>query len=134
MEDFGARVFQADEFCRTQIKQCDVAVFIVGLCHGSSPDQTEDSYTAREYQEAVSAGVSRLAFLSEEDFFYSGYYRESDEQWQRQQAFRKRLNQELIRDTFATPEELASKVSTALGNSLSAVLATGAFSADLGGG
>jgi len=116
MEDFGARDAQADEFCRTKIKQCDIAVFIVGLCHGSSPDQTEDSYTAREYQEAVSAGVSRLVFLSEEDFFYSGYYRESDEQWQRQQAFRKRLGQEIIRDTFATPEELASKVSTALGN------------------
>ena len=116
MEEFGARDAQADEFCRTKIKQCDIAVFIVGLCHGSSPDQTEDSYTAREYQEAVSVGVSRLAFLTEEDVFYPGYYRESDEQWQRQQAFRKRLNQELIRDTFATPEELASKVSTALGN------------------
>ncbi|MEI7869538.1 MAG: SUMF1/EgtB/PvdO family nonheme iron enzyme [Candidatus Methylumidiphilus sp.] len=116
MEEFGARESRADEFCRTKIKQCDIAVFIVGLCHGSSPDQTEDSYTAREYQEAVSAGVSRLVFLSEEDFFYSGYYRESDEQWQRQQAFRKRLGQEIIRDTFATPEELASKVSTALGN------------------
>ncbi|MCX7110945.1 MAG: SUMF1/EgtB/PvdO family nonheme iron enzyme [Proteobacteria bacterium] len=116
MEDFGAREPRADEFCRTTIKKCDVAVFIVGLCHGSSPDQTEDSYTAREYNEAVNAGVSRLAFLSEEDVFYPGYYRESDEQWQRQQAFRKRLNQELIRDTFATPEELASKVSTALGN------------------
>ena len=116
MEDFGARVSQADEFCRTTIKQCDVAVFIIGLCHGSSPEQTEDSYTAREYQEAVNAGVARLVFLSEEDVFYSGYYRESDEQWQRQQTFRKRLSQELIRDTFSTPEELASKLATALGN------------------
>ncbi|PZN73045.1 MAG: hypothetical protein DM484_23405, partial [Candidatus Methylumidiphilus alinenensis] len=106
MEDFGARVFQADEFCRTQIKQCDVAVFIVGLCHGSSPEQAEDSYTAREYNEAVNAGVSRLLFLSAEGVFYPGYYRESDEQWQSQQAFRQRLSQELIRDTFTTPEEL----------------------------
>ena len=116
MEDFGARVFQADEFCRTQIKQCDVAVFIVGLCHGSSPEQAEDSYTAREYNEAVNAGVSRLLFLSAEGVFYPGYYRESDEQWQSQQAFRQRLSQELIRDTFTTPEELASKLATALGN------------------
>ena len=116
MEDFGARDTQADEFCRSKIKQCDIAVFIVGLCHGSSPDAATDSYTAREYQEAVNAGVSRLVFLSEEDFFYPGYYRESDEQWQRQQDFRKRLGQEIVRDTFTTPEELASKVSTALGN------------------
>ncbi|MFZ4702887.1 MAG: DUF4062 domain-containing protein, partial [Candidatus Methylumidiphilus sp.] len=116
MEDFGARDTQADEFCRSKIKQCDVAVFIVGLCHGSSPDPAADSYTAREYQEAINAGVSRLVFLSEEGVFYLGVYRESDEQWQRQQAFRKRLNQELVRDTFATPEELASKVATALGN------------------
>jgi formylglycine-generating enzyme required for sulfatase activity len=116
MEDFGARDTQADAFCRSKIKHCDIAVFIVGLCHGSSPDQTEASYTAREYQEAVKAGVSRLVFLSKDEVFYRGYYRESDEQWQRQHAFRARLMQELIRDTFATPEELASKVATALGN------------------
>ncbi len=116
MEDFGARVSQADEFCRTTIKQCDVAVFIVGLCHGSSPDPAEDSYTIREYHEAVNAGVSRLVFLSEEGVYYSGYYRESDAQWQRQQEFRTRLGQEIVRDTFATPEELASKLATALGN------------------
>ncbi len=116
MEDFGARDQQADDYCRELIKQCDVAVFIVGLCYGSSPDQSEESYTVREYNEAVDAEVSRLVFLSEEGVFYSGYYRESDEQWQRQQAFRTRLSQELVRDIFATPDELASKLATALGN------------------
>ena len=116
MENFGARDTQADEFCRSKMNQCAIAVFIVGLCHGSSPDPAADSYTAREYQAAVDAGISRLVFLSEEGVFYPGVYRESDEQWQRQQAFRQRLNQELIRDTFATPEELSSKVATALGN------------------
>ena len=116
MEDFGARDQQADDYCRELIKQCDVAVFIVGLCYGSSPDQSDESYTVHEYNEAVDAEVSRLVFLSKENVFYDGYYRESDEQWKRQQAFRARLSQELIRDTFATPDELASKLATALGN------------------
>lgn len=116
MEDFGARDAESDEFCRAKIAECDVAVFIVGLCHGSSPKGFKTSYTEREYQAAKDADLPRLAFLSEEGKFYDGYYRESDARWKQQQAFRARLNGERMRDTFATPEELSGKVAAAIGN------------------
>ncbi len=116
MEDFGARDAQADDFCRARIAECDVAIILAGLCYGSSPEGSQDSYTVREYEAAKDAKLPRLIFLSAEDSFYSGYYRESDERWDKQQAFRALLNRERIRDEFKNPEELAAKVTAALSN------------------
>ncbi len=116
MEDFGARNAQADDFCRAKIAECAVAVFLAGLCYGSSPEGSDESYTVREYLTAKDAEVPRLVFLSAEGNFYPDYYRESDEQWARQQDFRVLLNQGHIWDTFTTPEELAAKVAPALSN------------------
>lgn len=116
MEDFGARAASAGEFCPAKVADCQIAVLILGLCHGSSPEGAELSYTEQEYQAAVDAGIPRLAFLSREGEFYSGCYREPDELWNRQQQFRGRINGELIRDEFSTPEELAQKVTAALSN------------------
>jgi len=67
MEDFGAGDAQADEFCRQRIAECQVAVFLVGLCYGSAPSGSDSSYTEREYQAAEAAGVPRLVFLSDDD-------------------------------------------------------------------
>jgi formylglycine-generating enzyme required for sulfatase activity len=114
-EDFGARDVQADEFCRDQIAQSDVAVFIMGLCYGSSPESSEDSYTVQEYKAAKAAKVPRLVFLSTGES-YAGYYHESDTLWDKQQTFRALLSKERIRESFATPDELAGKVATAVGH------------------
>ena len=65
MEDFGARNAQADDFCRAKIAECAVAVFLAGLCYGSSPKGAKESYTHREYLAAKEAGTPRLVFLSE---------------------------------------------------------------------
>ena len=43
MEDFGARDSLADDFCRAKIMKCDIAVFIIGLCYGSSPKGAKES-------------------------------------------------------------------------------------------
>ncbi|MFO1431895.1 MAG: SUMF1/EgtB/PvdO family nonheme iron enzyme [Candidatus Competibacteraceae bacterium] len=116
MEDFGARDSLADDFCRAKILECDVAVFIIGLCYGSSPKGAKESYTHREYLAAKKAGKPILVFLSAEGEFYKGYDREPDRLWKKQQAFRKLLNEEHIRAEFITPDELATKVTAALGN------------------
>ena len=119
MEDFGARATQADDFCQAKIAECDVAVFIIGLCYGSSPPGADESYTVREYRAAKDAGKPRLVFLSAEGKSYEGFdpfKREPEPIWEKQLAFRGLLNKELIRDEFTTPEELAGKVATALSN------------------
>jgi hypothetical protein len=87
MEDFGARDAVADAFCREKVAGCDVVVLLLGLCYGSSPDDSEDSYTRQEYGAAVASGRPRLAFFSKEGDYYAGYYREADAQWERSRPF-----------------------------------------------
>ena len=78
MEDFGARDARTDEFCREKIADCDLAVFLIGLCYGGTPEGTDESYTAQEHRAAREADVPRLAFMSGEGEFYPGYFREPD--------------------------------------------------------
>ena len=69
MEDFGARAEQADDFCREKIAECEVAVFLVGLCQGSAPEGSTQSYTDGEYAAAVKAvragGASGIALFGD---------------------------------------------------------------------
>jgi hypothetical protein len=103
MEDFGTRDFIASDFCRQKIAECDVVVLILGLCYGSRPAGSEDSYTLQEYRAAMDTRRSQLAFMSPDNHFYPGFYRETDDLWQKQRAFRKQVAQECILDKFTTP-------------------------------
>ena len=114
MEEFGTRDILPDEFCRKKIAECDLFVCLVGLCYGSTPENSELSYTVQEYQAAGDAKIPRLIFVSADNYFYAGYYREPDTQWQKQQEFRTLVSTGRIRDTFREPDELASKVVQAI--------------------
>ncbi len=117
MEDFGARDAQTYEFCRKKIVACDAAVFLIGLCYGSTPEGADETYTAQEYRIAREIKVPRLVFLSGDDEYYSGYFRESDTSWKRLQEFRELVSKERLAErSFGTPEDLARKVVTAISN------------------
>jgi hypothetical protein len=116
MEDFGARDSDAQKFCPEKISECDVFVCLAGLCHGSSPSDSEHSYTEIEYEHASESDIPCLIFMSAEDHFYEGYFREPDEKWQKQQNFRAQVSRERILDSFTQPDELATKVIKALRN------------------
>jgi hypothetical protein len=116
MEDFGARDWDADDFCRTKVADCDLFVGIVGHLYGSCPEGSEQSYTEQEYEAAVAEEVPRLMFIATEDISLPMNLRESDEKWERQKAFRQRVSQALIRDTFSSPEGLARRVVQAVRN------------------
>ena len=76
MEEFGTRDILPDEFCRKKIAECDLFVCLVGLCYGSTPENSELSYSAQEHQAAGDAKIPRLIFVSADNYFYAGYYRE----------------------------------------------------------
>jgi hypothetical protein len=116
MEDFGARDWDADEFCRNKVAACDLFVAIVGHLYGSSPAHNDQSYTEREIDAAISAGKPRLVFIAPDDFALPASLIESDEQRAKQRALRERAAEERIRDTFTTPDDLASKVVRAIHN------------------
>src|SRR5438045_978279 len=64
MEEFGARAWEADAFCRARVAECDVFLGLVGHLYGSSPEESEVSFTEREHDAAFAASVPRLLFLA----------------------------------------------------------------------
>lgn len=116
MEDFGARAEEPDDFCRQRIAGCEVAVFLVGLCHGSRPQGSPQSFTEREYLTAKEARVPRLVFLSQDGVEYSGYFKETNKRRRAQQRFRKQVSADVIRPTFTNPDQLAAAVTQAVAN------------------
>ena len=116
MEDFGARDWEADDFCRAKVGACDVFVAIVGHVRGSAPAGREGSYTEREYDAAVATGRPRLVFVAPGDFPVPADLFEGDDVRARQRAFRERVEGERVRAEFRTEEELARKVVSAIRN------------------
>jgi len=117
MEDFGARDRDADAFCRARVAECDVFVLLLGHQYGSAPDGGL-SYTEREHEAAVAAGLPRLIFLQEdrEPAGSPAEPAEPDAQRDKQQRFRERLRQERIVAFFREPDALATQVVAALRN------------------
>jgi formylglycine-generating enzyme required for sulfatase activity len=116
MEDFGARDWDADAYCRARVAECDVFVGLIGHLYGSSPPKSKTSFTEREYDAAVAAGLPRLLFLASDDLPMAPNLREKDALWQRQQGFRARVGKDRVAAFFNAPDALATQVVKALGN------------------
>ncbi|MBM4431115.1 MAG: DUF4062 domain-containing protein, partial [Chloroflexi bacterium] len=117
MEDFGARDWEADDFCCAKVAACDLFVGIVGHLYGSCPPGSEQSYTEREYEAATVARKPRLMFIAPEDFPIPAYLIELDEKRAKQRAFRERVRNERICGTFTTsPDDMAQRVVQAIRN------------------
>lgn len=96
MEDFGARNWEADGFCRARVAECDVFVGLIGYLFGSSPHGLEVSFTEREHEAAIDSNVPRLLFLASDDLPLPPTLREPDDLWRRQLDFRERIRKERI--------------------------------------
>ncbi len=117
MEDFGARDQVPDALCREKVAGCGVLVGLIGGLYGSSPPGLLTSFTEREYEAAVAAGIPRLMFLSSEDFPLPRSLREPDELNERLERFRQRVQEEETVDFFdGNPDALATRVVAALRN------------------
>ncbi len=119
MENFGARADAAVDFDDRKVRESDVLVGVLGLCYGSHPRAGPPSFTEREYESALAAGIDRLMLVSPEDFLMAGHLIEADAKRRRQQVFRARVKGDLIVDgaaAFASPAALSRAVVSALAN------------------
>jgi hypothetical protein len=116
MEDFGARDCPSLSLCLRKVEECEVYIGIVGHLYGSCPEDGGKSYTELEYDKATELGKPRLMFLASNDFSIRPDHIEDAERQQRQKQFRSRIDKDLLRQEFATPEELALAVVVALRN------------------
>jgi hypothetical protein len=116
MERFGARPDTPANVCRQKVGECDIFVGIVGALYGSSPPDSELSFTEIEYEAAVEFGKPRLMFRAPDDIPLPSNLREADDRNRRQKQFRDRVRADLVSDSFRAPGELATLVSTAITN------------------
>jgi tetratricopeptide (TPR) repeat protein len=120
MAYFPVRDDKPADYCRAQVRGCDVYVGLVGLRYGSPVrDRPEVSYTELEFDAATEAGLPRLVFLLDEDAAVPippGRLLDDDPALQtRQRAFRSRvLESGVMAGTFSSPEQLELLVLQAL--------------------
>jgi tetratricopeptide (TPR) repeat protein len=92
-EDFGPQNAGAVEFCREKVKASDIFVGLVGQRRGWEPDgdSAMRSITEMEHDWAKEAACRRYLYVAPDDFSVPGNLRDTDEEYARQQTFRKRV-------------------------------------------
>lgn len=116
MEQFTAASDDAWSLIRRYLDECDYYVVIIAKTYGSTRADGI-SYTEAEYDYAVHSGIPVLAFVYVEDESSSARMDESDPvKAARLAAFRQKIDQVRVRDTWRDQYELAYKVSSALDN------------------
>jgi hypothetical protein len=121
MEDFGARDWEVDGFCRDRVKECDLFVGIIGHRFGAGPTESGDSYTKREYRAALELDKPRLLFLAPDDFPIPANLRESDAKAEAQLRFRNEVRDakdRIFSLGFTSPDDLAKQIAIAIHNKL----------------
>jgi tetratricopeptide (TPR) repeat protein len=120
MAYFTARDSKPVQYCRDQVRGCDVYVGLIGLRYGSPVcDQPEVSYTELEFDTATEAGIQRLMFLLDSGAELPvppGQLLDQDPALrERQRKFRgKVLDSGVTAATFATPGQLELQLLQAL--------------------
>ena len=104
------------EFCRKAVRRADIFVGLVGLRRGWEPAAGNEkrSITEMEHDWARDADRPRYIWVTPDDFPVPGTLHESDGQFARQQAFRKRVmaggERIVSRKGFESAELLAGKI------------------------
>ena len=117
MEDFGARNWDVDSFCRTRVAECDLFIAIVGHRFGGAPPNSKQSYTQREYFAASETEKPILLFIAPDDFPIAANLIEPQWKIKAQQKFRQALRRsgaKLPAIPFESPDKLAVQVVQAI--------------------
>lgn len=91
MEAFGAQYLETAKVCKREVAHCDLFIGILGFFYGSSPPDSDLSFTELEYNAADLNTRPRLMFLGAEEMLVPASAREPDVKWDKQREFRKRV-------------------------------------------
>jgi hypothetical protein len=122
MEDYAANDIRPLDKCLSDVAGCDIYVGIFGFRYGFVPvgkNPGKLSITEMEYRAATRRKKKRLIFLADErrwPMIKSDHYTGEGQRGTKIMAFRERLNRELLRDSFDTPDGLAAAVAAAMAN------------------
>jgi hypothetical protein len=114
MEDFHGPNLKIEDFDDQRVAECDLFVIIIGHLHGTCPEGSDQSYTELEYDKAQELEKPCYLFVAPEDFNFPANLIESDVKRERQRIFRQTALTGVIRNSFTSPENLATQVAIAL--------------------
>jgi hypothetical protein len=117
MRDFDSRNEKTANFCKRQVANCDLFICLIGHFYGSSPIDSELSYTEIEYREAVKHNKPRLIFIASSKVFVR-YDLIDSEKRNKQDVFKYfvKINDGLLATSFDSPEDLAEKMHSSIYN------------------
>ena len=118
MEVFGARPDEATASSLDEVASSDVLVGIYAHRYGTIDTDSGISITEREFDFAQQQQKDILCFMVDEDFPWMPAHIDPEPDRSRLRAFKQKISDSLIRDTFTTPDDLAYKVSSSLGRLL----------------
>jgi Domain of unknown function (DUF4062) len=115
MEDFTSEPTWPKDKCLDGVAGCDVFVGVLAWRYGAIPESETLSFTELEYRKAVEDDKRILMFLAGEQFPMQHIDRGAESA--KIDAFRKHVEERHLvdRERFATPDQLAKLVVTALG-------------------
>jgi len=122
MESFGAQgTGDAMSVSTDKVAGCDIYVGIIGWRYGYVPAGRSQSVTHQEYEAAQRLGMPRYLFLADPatdgpdgpDALFPATVRDPEHRAQLD-AFRAAIGQAQVVDFFTTPDDLATRVATAL--------------------
>ena len=115
MESFGARPVEPSDACLSEIEDCDLFVGIYAHRYGYIPDGSMVSITEAEFRHARELNKPIFCFVVEANHPWPPEMIESEPGRTKLIALKAEISSSLVRDTFTTPEDLASKVASSLG-------------------
>jgi hypothetical protein len=115
METFGARPEEPVEACLNEVESCDLFVGVYAHRYGHIPAGSAISITEMEFHHAVSFGKPIFCFFVDSNHPWPPEMMDGEPGQGLLNAFRSHVSTVLVRDTFTTPDVLASRVATALG-------------------
>jgi Domain of unknown function (DUF4062)/Effector-associated domain 7 len=117
MENFGSRPDRPIEVCLREVEESDVYVGIFGHRYGSIDPESCLSITELEYRQARRSGLACLVYLKDDAASVPPGLGETDLGLAaRLRGLKEELKRDLTVDFFMGPDELATRVTTALHN------------------
>jgi hypothetical protein len=118
MEVLGARPQEPNQVCLEEIERSDLFVGIYAHRYGFIPRGSALSITEQEYDRARQLAKPIFCFVVDEDFPWPPPMIEDEPGRSKLRAFKAKVGTDLVQDVFTTPEDLATKVATAVGRYL----------------
>ena len=118
MERFGARPDEPKTACLGEVVGSDLFIGLYAHRYGSIPAGGDLSITEEEFEQARVHNKPLFCFFVQNNYPWDPELIESEPGRSKLAAFRDRVKNQVVRDVFTTPEDLAVKVTSAVGSYL----------------